>query len=50
LVLASAVPLAADTVAFAALLKCHPEEMASAVVLSSLFALFYIPFIVAVFM
>lgn len=45
LILAGIVPLAADTVAIATILKCHPEDMAGAVLLSCLFALFYVPFV-----
>ncbi len=47
LVLAGIVPLAADTVAIAALLDCHPEEMASTVLLSTFFALIYLPIMVS---
>jgi len=45
MILAGIVPLAADSVAIATILKCHPEEMAYAVLLSCLFALFYVPFV-----
>lgn len=45
LILAGIVPIAADTVAIATILKCHPEDMAGAVLLSCIFALFYVPFI-----
>lgn len=41
----SLVPLPANAVAFAAQFKAHPEETAALVFLSTLFALFYIPFI-----
>lgn len=50
LVLAGIVPLAADTVAIASILKCHPEEMASTVLLSTLFAIIYLPMMVAIFL
>jgi hypothetical protein len=42
----SIVPMAANTVAYATELKTHPEKAASAVLLSTLFALFYIPMMV----
>jgi predicted permease len=41
--LISCTPLAANTVAFATLLKAEPEKAGVAVLLSTLFALFYIP-------
>jgi predicted permease len=41
--LISCTPLAANTVAFATLLKTEPEKAGVAVLLSTLFALFYIP-------
>lgn len=41
----SIVPLAANTVALATELKTHPEKAAVAVLLSTLFALFFIPLI-----
>ncbi len=50
LVLASIVPIAADTAALAALLKCHPEEMATTVLISSLIAVIYIPLMVSLFL
>jgi malate permease and related proteins len=43
------VPLAANTVALATELKVHPERAAIAVLLSTLFALFYIPFMAYIF-
>jgi predicted permease len=46
-ILAGLVPLASDTVAIATILKCHPEEMAGTVLISTLFALVYVPFMVA---
>lgn len=44
LMLISIVPLGANTVIFASLLKRHPEKAATAVLLSTLFALIYVPF------
>lgn len=46
--LIAACPLAANTVAFATLLKTEPEKAGVAVLLSTLFALLYIPALVAV--
>ncbi|PIU37239.1 transporter [Candidatus Roizmanbacteria bacterium CG_4_8_14_3_um_filter_34_9] len=45
MILMSIVPLAANTVAFATELKAQPEKASLAVMLSTLFALFYIPLI-----
>ncbi len=45
MVLMSIVPMAANTVAYAALMKVHPEKAAVAVLLSTLVALFTIPLI-----
>jgi malate permease and related proteins len=50
MVLASIVPLAANTVAIATELKTQPEKAALAVLLSTVFALFYIPTLVTLFM
>lgn len=50
LVLASIVPIAADTAAISALLKCHPEEMATTVLISSLIAVIYVPIMVSLFL
>lgn len=50
LILLSVVPLAANTVAFATTLKTHPEKVAVAVLLSTLFALIYIPIIATFFL
>lgn len=47
-VLISLVPLAANAVAFAAHLKVEPDKAATAVMLTTLFALFYIPLMMAV--
>jgi predicted permease len=49
MMLIAACPLAANTVAFATLLKTEPEKAGVAVLLSTIFALFYIPTLVAVF-
>lgn len=46
LTLMSIVPLAANTVSVATELKVHPDKAAVAVLLSTVFALFYIPLIV----
>ncbi len=43
------VPLAANTVTVATECKVHPDKAALAVVLSTLFALFYIPFMTSIF-
>lgn len=50
MVLMSIVPLAANTVAYATELKAQPEKASLAVFLSTIFALFYIPFIVLLFL
>lgn len=47
LILISACPLAANTVAFATLLKIEPEKAGIAVLLSTVFALVFIPILVA---
>jgi predicted permease len=49
ILLASIVPIAADSVAIASILKCHPEEMASTVLISSLISIIYIPIILSIF-
>ena len=49
LLLLSIVPLAANTVAFATELNTEPEKAATAVFLSTFFALFFIPFMVVMF-
>jgi predicted permease len=43
---ASVVPMAANTVVFATVLKSHPSKAAVAVLFSTIIALFYIPFFV----
>lgn len=50
LLLMSIVPLAANTVALATELKVHPDKASLSVLLSTLFALFYIPFIYSIFL
>jgi malate permease and related proteins len=49
MILMSVVPLAANTVALATELRTHPEKASMAVLLSTLFALFYIPLVVMLF-
>lgn len=50
MILMAIVPLAANTVALSAELNVYPDKAALAVLLSSLFALFYIPFMSMYFM
>lgn len=50
LILISIVPIAVNTVIVASLLKSQPEKAAAAVVLSTIFALFYVPFMVSQFL
>lgn len=45
--LISVMPLAANSVAIAALLRCEPEKTATAVVLSTIFAAIYVPVMVS---
>jgi malate permease and related proteins len=45
--LISIMPLAANSVAIASLLRCEPEKTASAVLLSTIFAAIYVPVMVA---
>lgn len=49
LLLMSFMPMAANSAAFAAILGLHPEETATAVVLSTLLSLFIVPFYVMLF-
>ncbi len=49
LIILSCVPLAANTVTFATELKAQPEKAAVTVLLSTLFALFFIPALIAIF-
>lgn len=49
LLVLSVTPIASNTVAFAAKLKAHPEKAALTVLLSTLFALVYIPVFVSIF-
>jgi predicted permease len=46
----SIVPLAANSVAIATEFKIHPEKAAFTVVLSTLFAVFYIPFVLGIYL
>lgn len=50
LVLISTVPLAINTVIMSSMTDCQPERAATAVLLSTLFSLFYIPFMTSFFM
>lgn len=50
LVLISLMPVAANTVAFATMLRIHPEKVAVTVVLSTVFALLYVPLMVTLFL
>ena len=45
----SAVPMAANVVAFASSLKVHPEKIAAVVFASTVFAIVYLPIFVAIF-
>lgn len=49
MIIMAIVPLAANTVAFATELNVHPDKAALAVLLSTLFALFYIPLATTLF-
>jgi predicted permease len=49
MILMSIVPLASDAITFASLLHVHPEKASLAVLLSTIFALFYIPLIAIYF-
>jgi predicted permease len=49
MLLMATVPLAANMVAFATIFKIHPEKASLAVLLSTLFALFYIPLVIALY-
>lgn len=50
MILLGCVPLAANTVAVASLLKTEPDKASMAVLASTLFALFFIPIVVALFL
>jgi predicted permease len=50
MMLLAIVPLASNTVAFATKLKVHPEKTAFTVLLSTVFALVYIPAFVSLFL
>lgn len=49
IMLVSVVPVAGNIIAYATILKSHPEKSSLVVFLSTLFALFYVPFIAAIF-
>jgi hypothetical protein len=49
MILTAVVPIAANTVVYASLLKAHPEKAALAVLISTFLALIYIPIIVTIF-
>ncbi len=49
LMLIAIVPMAVNTVIFAAMLKTHPEKAAGAVLLSTILALIYVPLMVSFF-
>ncbi len=49
LILLSIVPMAVNTVIFASVLKAQPEKAASAVLISTLIALLYVPFMILYF-
>ncbi len=50
MMLISIVPMAANTISYAMLLKTHPEKAALTVMASTIFALLYIPLFVALFL
>ncbi len=50
MMLMSVVPIAANTVAYATVLKAQPEKASLVVVLSTLLALFYLPLIIVLFL
>jgi predicted permease len=50
LILISIVPLAINTVVMASLVKCEPERAAATVLLSTIFALLYVPLMTALFL
>lgn len=50
LILISIVPLAINTVIMASIMKCQPEQIAATVLLSTLFALLYVPFMTSLFL
>ena len=49
LILFSAAPLAANNIVIATVLDLHPEKVATSVVLSTIFALLYVPLIIMIF-
>lgn len=50
IILMTIVPLAANMVSYATVLKSHPEKVSMAVLLSTIFALFYIPLVAALYL
>lgn len=50
IILMSIVPLAANVVSYVTILKSHPEKVSLAVLLSTIFALFYIPLVAALYL
>lgn len=50
LILISIVPMAINTVIMASLAKCQPERIAATVLLSTIFALLYVPFMTSYFL
>ena len=50
LILISIVPIAVNTVVMSSLTKCQPERTAATVMLSAVFALFYVPFMTTLFL
>lgn len=49
LILFSVAPLAANNIVIATVLDLHPEKVATSVFLSTIFAIFYVPLVVAIF-
>lgn len=50
MMLLAIVPMAANTITYAAFLKAHPEKAAVTVMASTLFALLYIPIFISIFL
>lgn len=50
LILISIVPIAANTVVIATILNAHPDKVAVTVLITTIFALFYVPLMVALFL
>ncbi|MGB4191778.1 MAG: AEC family transporter [Rickettsiales bacterium] len=49
LILFSVAPLAANNIVIATVLELHPEKVAASVFLSTIFAIFYVPLVIALF-